>query len=114
MIDLVLPAWTIAYVHLCILLGFIIGMLCFFVRRSYIRQIVGLKLMLQSVTLGLVIIGWQYQDHYLAQSMVITALIIEAIVIGLALTLIIQIAKHPHNETITSQGDRTSAQEDND
>jgi NADH:ubiquinone oxidoreductase subunit K len=114
MIDLVLPAWTVAYVHLCILLVFIIGMLCFFVRRSYIRQILGLKLMLQSVTLGLVITGWQYQDYYLAQSMVITALIIEAIVIGLALTLIIQIAKHPHNETITSQGDRVSLQEDND
>ena len=114
MVDPVLPDWTIAYVHLCILLGFIIGMLCFFVRRSYIRQIVGLKLMLQSVTLGLVITGWQYQDHYMAQSMVITALIIEAVVIGLALTLIIQIAKHPYNETITSQGDREPLQDDND
>jgi multisubunit Na+/H+ antiporter MnhC subunit len=35
---------------------------------------------------------------YLAQSMVISALVIEAVVIGLALTMIIHIAKHSQDE----------------
>jgi multisubunit Na+/H+ antiporter MnhC subunit len=50
--------------------------------------------MLQSVSLGLILTGWQRGDIYAAQSMVISALVIEAVVIGLALTMIIQLTKH--------------------
>lgn len=92
--DLILPAWLIAFIHGCVLLVFIIGMLCFFLRKRYIRQMIGLKLMLQSVSLGLLLTGWERQDLFLAQAMVISALVIEAVVIGLALTMIIHIVKH--------------------
>jgi multisubunit Na+/H+ antiporter MnhC subunit len=60
--------------------------------------LVGLKLMLQSLSLGLILTGWQKQDLYFAQSMVISALLIEAVVIGLALTMIIHIARHAQDE----------------
>ena len=92
--ELLLPAWMIHFMHVCIVLVFVIGMLCFFFRKRYIRQLVGLKLMLQSVSLGLLLTGWEKQDLFLAQSMVISALVIEAVVIGLALTMIIHIVKH--------------------
>jgi NADH:ubiquinone oxidoreductase subunit K len=98
MIELELSGWLVIFIHFCILLVFIIGMLCFFVRKRYIRQLVGLKLMLQSVSLGLIMTGWERQDLFLAQSMVISALVIEAVVIGLALTMIIHIAKHAEDE----------------
>lgn len=96
--ELILPVWMMGFIHVSVLVVFIIGLLCFFLRRSYIRQLVGLKLMLQSVSLGLIFTGWEKQDMFLAQSMIISALVIEAVVIGLALTMIIQITKHTQND----------------
>ena len=98
MLELDLPMWLMESIHVSVLVVFIIGLLCFFLRRSYIRQLVGLKLMLQSVSLGLIFTGWEKQDLFLAQSMIISALVIEAVVIGLALTMIIQITKHTQDE----------------
>lgn len=98
MIELDLSAWLVSFIHICVLLVFIIGLLCFFLRKHYIRQLVGLKLMLQSVSLGLILTGWEKGDLYLTQSLVISALVIEAVVIGLALTMIIHIAKHAEDE----------------
>lgn len=98
MTELLLPAWLVTFSHICVLLVFIIGLLCFFLRKRYIRQLVGLKLMLQSVSLGLILSGWQAGDTRMAQSMVISALVIEAVVIGLALTMIIHIARHARDE----------------
>ena len=92
--EIVLSDWIIVFTHYAIIVVFIIGLLCFFVRKRYIRQLVGLKLMLQSVSLGLIITGWEKSDVYLSQTMVISALVIEAVIIGLALTMIIHIAKH--------------------
>lgn len=103
--DLELPIWVTSFIHVCVLAVFIIGLLCFFLRRSYIRQLVGLKLMLQSVSLGLILAGWERQDMFLAQSMIISALVIEAVVIGLALTMIIQLTKSKqHKDTIMKEG----------
>jgi NADH:ubiquinone oxidoreductase subunit K len=98
MLELDLPMWLTDFIHVSVLAVFIIGLLCFFLRRSYIRQLVGLKLMLQSVSLGLIFTGWEKQDLFLAQSMIISALVIEAVVIGLALTMIIQITKHTRDD----------------
>ena len=103
MVELDLPMWMMNFIHVSVLVVFIIGLLCFFLRRSYIRQLVGLKLMLQSVSLGLIFTGWEKQDMYLAQSMIISALVIEAVVIGLALTMIIQITKHTQDEISSKQ-----------
>jgi NADH:ubiquinone oxidoreductase subunit K len=79
--------------HAGVLAVFVMGLLCFFIRPSSFRQIAGLKLMLQSVSLGLVLAGWEHQDLKLMQSMVVSTLVVEAIVIGLALTMIIRINK---------------------
>jgi NADH:ubiquinone oxidoreductase subunit K len=98
MTEIILPPTLILFLHICILLVFSIGLLCFFLRKRYIRQLVGLKLMLQSVSLGLILTGWQNQELFLAQSMVISALVLEAVVIGLALTMIIHITKHAQDE----------------
>lgn len=98
MSELGMPEWMIVFLHSCVLLIFFIGLLCFFLRKSYIRQLVGLKLMLQSVSLGLILTGWQKGELFLAQSMVISALVLEAVVIGLALTMIIHITKHALDE----------------
>ena len=75
MSELVLADWMVNLIHACILLVFIMGLFCFFLRKRYIPQLVGLKLMLQSVSLGLVLSGWEKGDLHLSQSMVISALV---------------------------------------
>ena len=94
MSDLFLPGWVLAVVHATVLIVFMIGMLCFFLRKKPLRQILGLKLMLQSVSLGIITAGWENQQFDLPQSMVVTSLVIEAVVISLALTLVIQMNRH--------------------
>jgi multisubunit Na+/H+ antiporter MnhC subunit len=102
--EIMLSEWIISLVHICVVLVFSIGLLCFFLRKRFIRQLVGLKLMLQSVSLGLLFTGWQRGDMFLSQSMVISALVIEAVVIGLALTMIIRIAKHSQEKELIAEG----------
>ena len=101
MTEIALSDWMITFIHVCILIVFIFGLLCFFLRKRYIRQLVGLKLMLQSVSLGLILTGWEKGDLHLSQSMVISALVIEAVVIGLALTMIIRMARQAKNNQDT-------------
>jgi len=73
---------------------FFIGLGGLVSQRSAIKQVIGLKIMLQGVTLGLIQAGRMQQDLQLAQSMVVSALIVEAVVIAVALALIVNIYRH--------------------
>jgi NADH-quinone oxidoreductase subunit K len=70
---------------------FLIGLLCLLTRRSVIKQVIGIKIMLQSVTLSLIHTGHQSGDVRFAETMVISALVVETIVIAIALALIVNI-----------------------
>lgn len=96
--DLMLSSDAILFLQICAALAFLFGLLCFFVRRDYIRQIVGFKLMFQGISMGLIITGWEVGSIELPQSIVITALIIEAVVLSMALTMIIRIVHHPEDD----------------
>ena len=71
-----------------------IGFFCLLTQRSVLKQVVGLKIMLQGVTLGLIHAGQIVRDTRLAEAMVISALIVEAVVIALALALIVNVYRH--------------------
>jgi len=73
------------------LLLFAIGLFCLLTRRNVIKQVIGLKIMLQGVTLGLIHAGRLVGDPHLAQTLVISALIIETVVIAIAISLIVNI-----------------------
>ncbi len=75
-------------------LFFLIGLGGLLLQRSAIKQVVGLKIMLQGVTFGLIQAGRMHQDVQFAQSMVISALIVEAVVIAVALALIVNVFRH--------------------
>lgn len=94
MIKMISSTSVLTFGHVCVVAVFMIGLLCFFIQPSAFRQIAGLKLMLQSVSLGLILTGWERQDLRLVQSMIVSTLLVEAIVIGLALTMIIRMNKH--------------------
>ena len=73
---------------------FAIGLVGLLTQRILIRQVIGLKIMLQGVTLGLIQAGRMAGDLRVAQSMVMSALIVEAVVIAVALALIVNVYQH--------------------
>jgi len=73
---------------------FILGWVCLISQRNAFKQIIGLKIMLQGVTLALIMAGEFQENMNLAQTMVISALIVETIVIALALAMIVSIFRN--------------------
>ncbi len=73
---------------------FVIGVTSLLLQRNVIKQVLSLKILLQGVTLGLIQAGRMSGDVRFAQSMVISALIVEAVVIAVALALIVNIFQH--------------------
>ena len=76
------------------ILLFLVGLFCLLTRRNVIKQVIGLKVMLQGVTLALIHAGQLVGDTRLAQAMVVSALIVEAVVIALALAVIVNVYRH--------------------
>jgi len=73
---------------------FVLGWICLISQRNVFKQVIGLKIMLQGVTLALVLAGKLQENMNLAQTMVISALIVETIVIALALAMIVSIFRN--------------------
>ena len=78
---------------------FLIGLVCLLTRRNAIKQVIGLKIMLQGVTLGLLHAGHLHGDVRFAETMVISALIVETVVIAIAVALIVNVFRdHPSGD----------------
>jgi NADH-quinone oxidoreductase subunit K len=73
---------------------FLIGLFCLLTRRNVIKQVIGIKIMLQGVTLSLIQAGKACGDVRLAQAMVVSALIVETVIIAIALALIVNVFRH--------------------
>jgi NADH-quinone oxidoreductase subunit K len=87
--------WSIDTLGLvAVLMLFVIGLFCLTTRRNVVKQVFGLKIMLQGTALSLVLAGRIHDDIWLAESMVISALVVETIVIAITLALIINIYIH--------------------
>jgi len=83
--------WLLSSVSiLLVLIGFT-GMLT---QKAVIKQVVNLKIMLQGVALALIHAGNTNQDTRLAQSMTISAIIVETVIIAIALALIVNVYLH--------------------
>jgi NADH:ubiquinone oxidoreductase subunit K len=70
---------------------FLLGLTCLVTQRQAIKQVIGLKIMLQGVTLAFIYQGHVSGDLYTVQSIVVSALVVETIVIAVAMALIINI-----------------------
>jgi NADH-quinone oxidoreductase subunit K len=70
------------------------GLFCLLTQRNAIKQVIGLKIMLQGVTLSLIHAGQMHADANTSQAMVLSALIVEAVVIAVALALIVNVYHH--------------------
>jgi NADH-quinone oxidoreductase subunit K len=76
---------------------FLTGLVCLLTRRNVIKQVIGLKIMLQGVILSLVHAAQLNGDPHVGEAMVVSALIVEAVVIAIALALIVNVFRHYHS-----------------
>ncbi len=76
------------------LILFGVGFFCCLTQRNILKQVIGLKIMLQGAALSLVHAGHLTGDLRLAQMMVISALVAETIVIALAIALVVNAFRH--------------------
>jgi len=76
------------------LLLFAIGLGCLLTQRSVIKQVIGLRIMVQGVTLSLLHAAQLQGDTRMGEAMVISALVVEAIVIAVALAMIVNVYRH--------------------
>ena len=86
--------WMDQIITALIMVLFLIGLFCLLTQRNVIKQVIGLKIMLQGVTLSLIHAGRLQGDVAFAETMVISALIVETVVIAIALALIVNIFRH--------------------
>jgi NADH-quinone oxidoreductase subunit K len=73
---------------------FVLGLVGLLTRREILKQLFAIKVMLQGVCLALINAGTIRGDVQTAQSMVISALIVEAVVMAVALALIVNVYRH--------------------
>ena len=70
---------------------FLFGWMCLLTQRNAIKQVIGIKIMLQGVTLALILAGRLQGNMALAQAMVVSALIVETVVMAVALAMIVNV-----------------------
>lgn len=88
-----LPSWITDVFLAFGLTQFALGIILLVSQRNYLKQLLGMKVMLQGIALILISEGWRRDDLFFAQSLVISAFIVEAVVFALALSLLIKLAK---------------------
>ncbi len=91
------PVATGAWINLALGLALVaVGLLCLLTQSRAIKQIIGLSIMLQGALVILVDAGQAHGDLALAQGMIISALVAEAIVFSIGLALVVNVHRfHP-------------------
>jgi NADH:ubiquinone oxidoreductase subunit K len=93
------PAWLDVVNTVLPILLFLVGLVCLLTQRNAIKQTIGRKIMLQGFTLGLVHAGRMSGNRRFAETMVVSALVVETVVIAVAVALIVNIFhQHPSGD----------------
>lgn len=77
-----------------IIMLFISGIYCILVTRNLMRALIGLELLTKAVTLLLIVAGYISGRPALAQTMVITLIIIEVVVIAIGTGVVLSVYRH--------------------
>jgi multisubunit Na+/H+ antiporter MnhC subunit len=76
----------------------VIGFYCVLVSFNLIRALIGVELLIKAVTLLLILVGYITGQTALAQSLVITLIVIEVVVMVVAAGIILRI--YGHNDSV--------------
>lgn len=72
----------------------VIGIYCVLVTHNLIRALIGLELIIKAVTLLIVVVGYITGHEAIAQSLVITLVVIEAVLVTVAVGIVLGIRSH--------------------
>lgn len=90
-IDLLGLSWMFG---IFIIMLFIIGIYSILVTNNLLRVLIGLEVLIKGVTLLLVVAGYISGHTALAQAMVITLIVIEAVIVTVAMGVVLGIFRH--------------------
>mgnify|MGYP001156507089 CR=1 FL=1 len=68
---------------------FVLGLLCIIINRNMIKTFIGIEILNRAVTLTLVSSGFYRGESALAQAVAVLSITIDAVVVAIALSLII-------------------------
>ena len=85
-----------------IVLLFVCGAYCLLVTRSMIRAIIGIELLIKAVTLLIIVVGNITGRVALAQSLVITIIVIEVVIAATAAGIALCVFKHTDSLDVRS------------
>ncbi len=84
--------WVLNMGFVALLFG--VGLYCLLTMRNTVKLLIGIEIIAKAVTLALVASGFARDNLMLAQSLVITVIVVDVAVIATALALIININRH--------------------
>ena len=84
--------WQFYMLMIVVLIG--IGVYCLIARRNMIQLLIGLEVIAKAVTLSFILAGYLQGNEQIAQSVVITIILIEAIIAAVAISLIVVANRH--------------------
>ena len=73
---------------------FVTGIYCILATFNLIRVLIGLELLMKAVTLFIITVGNETGNIVLAQSLVITLIVIEVVVITVAMGIVFGLRRH--------------------
>ncbi|MDD5136965.1 MAG: NADH-quinone oxidoreductase subunit K [Candidatus Omnitrophica bacterium] len=85
-----------------IVLLFVCGAYCLVVTRSMIRAIIGIELLIKAVTLLIILAGNMTGQVALAQSLVITIIIVEVVIAATAAGIALSVFRHTDSLDVRS------------
>jgi len=71
-----------------------IGIYCLLTMRNTVKLLIGIEVIAKGITLALIATGWTKHNLLLAQSLVISVIVVDVAVLATALAIIIRINRH--------------------
>jgi multisubunit Na+/H+ antiporter MnhC subunit len=84
--------WILNMGFVALLIG--TGLYCLLTMKNTVKLLIGIEIIAKGVTLALIASGYARENLMLAQSLVITVIVVDVAVIATALALIISINRH--------------------
>jgi NADH:ubiquinone oxidoreductase subunit K len=78
---------------IAVILLLVIGLYTLLVSRNLLRMLIGFEIMAKGVTLAIVSAGWLNGKAALAQTLAITAIVVEVVFVAIALAIIMLIQR---------------------
>ncbi|MDY7018788.1 MAG: NADH-quinone oxidoreductase subunit K [Chloroflexota bacterium] len=84
--------WQLYMLAIVILIG--IGIYCLIARKNIVQLLIGIEVIAKGVTLSFILAGFFQGNEQIAQAIVITIIVIEAITAAVAMALIVRSYRH--------------------